>query len=165
MPLVVEDGSIVAGANSYATLDEIRAHAQERGIILPADNVSLEVLAIKAMDYIEAQEAQFQGYRVSDTQPLSWPRTDVVLHGHVFPVNTIPSELVRAQSVLAAVINTGVDMLPTRTKPAKKSVRIGPIATEYALNLGAATAPVVSAVDALLAPLFIRYSGLKVIRV
>lgn len=166
MPLVVETGEIVAGANTYATIDQIREYSTTRGLVLPVDDVAIERLAIKAMDYLEAQSEKYQGERVSAIQPLSWPRTGVVLHGHDFPSNSIPVELINAQSHLATVINTGVDLFPTRHTYAKKSVRVGPIATEYDLSsLGIAGAPVVAAVEALLSPLFIRISGLKVIRV
>ncbi len=35
MSLIIEDGSIVEGANSYVTLEEARAYALQRGVVLP----------------------------------------------------------------------------------------------------------------------------------
>ena len=50
MALVIEDGSRVAGANSYVTLAEARAFASARGVTLSAVDATLEPFVIKAFD-------------------------------------------------------------------------------------------------------------------
>ncbi|MBU4707835.1 DnaT-like ssDNA-binding protein, partial [Salmonella enterica] len=42
MALVVEDGSIVAGADSYLSLEDARALAAKYGYALPADDTEAE---------------------------------------------------------------------------------------------------------------------------
>ena len=46
MALIIENGTNVAGANSYATLTEILAFAALRGVTLSAVDATLEILAI-----------------------------------------------------------------------------------------------------------------------
>jgi len=74
MALIIEDGTIVAGADSYATLAVLRAYALKRGVTLSAVDADLEVLAIKAMDYIGSFEDKFQSARTDPVnQLLSFP--------------------------------------------------------------------------------------------
>src|SRR5690606_40416418 len=57
--LIVEDGTIVAGANSFVTEAEIVAYALARGTNLPhttdEELDAVAVLGIKAMDYLAIQ--------------------------------------------------------------------------------------------------------------
>ena len=100
MALIIEDGTIVANANSYVTVAEIKAFAAARSLTLPDTDAEIEVLAIKAMDYLSSLEGHFQGYRVSETQTVSFPRSPVYIYG--FQIGqTIPINLKNAQSQLA----------------------------------------------------------------
>ncbi len=76
MAVIVEDGSGVAGANSYASEEQLQAWAGARGYTLTGD---LSVLLVRAFDYIEAREPRFVGYRTYGA--TSWPRTCVTLYG------------------------------------------------------------------------------------
>ena len=81
MTLIVEDGSIVENANSYVSVDDARTFASLRGVTLPASDAEVEVLLIKATDFIEAQRLRFQGSKVNQDQALQWPRTGVYVDG------------------------------------------------------------------------------------
>lgn len=154
MALIIEDGSIVAGANSYVSLAEARAYATARNKPLPTDDTALEALLISAMDYLEAQRARFEGSKVSAEQELQYPREGVIIDGIELASNVIPSILKQAQIRLAMEANAGVDLMPTRTGGFVKKEVVGPIETEYSEKVGVSVEPEMSAVEALLAPLF-----------
>ena len=90
MALVVEDGSIVTGANTYVSLAEFKAWADDRSITYGTDEaVTAQIL--RAMDYIEAQ--YFIGYKDTQDQPLQWPRSGVVIDGFGLTASEIPTML------------------------------------------------------------------------
>lgn len=79
--LVVEDGTIIANANSYASLVEFRAYyeAHLRGAELYAvSNTIATQLLIMATRAIDAG-IEFKGSQVSIDQTLEWPRFGVTL--------------------------------------------------------------------------------------
>lgn len=132
--LIIEDGTGVAGANSYATVAQLEAYAQLRGLPLPADEAEKERLLIRAMDYIEAKAPDFSGTRYSIEQSLQWPRYGVFVDGHELLYNTIPSILIEAQCDIAAN-SVGLDLLPTQAPSAKGAVTqetVGPVSVSYA---------------------------------
>lgn len=178
--LIVEDGSIVPDANSYASVETIYNYAYMRGVNLapvspgspppspeplPYDPDKIAIMAINAMDYLEALKYQWKGERVSPSvQRLSWPRKNVYVDGVLLPSNEIPSDLVAAQCQLVMQINAGVSLLPTTGGGSQASAafitreKIGPIETEYseAVRLAAGSLPVMPAVDALLGALLLN---------
>jgi len=131
MALIIEDGSIVAGANSYATVAEIQNYADLRNMSLPCSTGEIEVIAILAMDYLEAQ--CYQGELVEpNVQPLQWPRQYVYINGEEFPNNAIPSQLKNAQIELA-IAQQSISILSDGTNPADnvKREKTDMIETEY----------------------------------
>ena len=155
MALIVETGAIVANANSYVSLSDCRAYAAARALALPVPDADLEALLIGAMDYLEGQRARYQGAKVSpSTQALQWPRTGVYIDGVAFSETSIPKELKDAQSRLACEKFAGVDIMPTKIGPFVSEETVGPLTTKYSADQGAGVQPTISAVDALLEPLF-----------
>ncbi|MGH8711234.1 MAG: DnaT-like ssDNA-binding protein [Burkholderiales bacterium] len=157
MTLIVEDGSIVANANSYVSLVDARAYALARQFVLPVGDVILEAYLIQAMDYLESKRFEYQGSKVDPAlQTLQWPRQKVKIDCQIdfFPIDKIPLELKQAQSRLAVELTAGTVLFPT--KPASFVVRekIGPIETEYSEKIGIFSQQVILSVDALLLPLF-----------
>ena len=51
MALIIENGTIVANANSYATVAELRGYAALRGATVPTDDAQCEYMLIKAMPF------------------------------------------------------------------------------------------------------------------
>ena len=82
MALVIEDGTIVAEANSYVTVEEARAFALLRGVILSAVDADVEILIIEAMDYVEAKGSKFKGMKYTRDQDLQWPRSGATVDGY-----------------------------------------------------------------------------------
>jgi hypothetical protein len=152
MALIIEDGSLVANANSYVTLSEVRAYADARGIILPLADVDLEPLIIKASDYIESI-SNFKGDKVEANQSLNWPRANVSIGLSVVNPTIIPSQIKKAQLQLTMHSNDNVDLNPITTGNFVVREKIGPIETQYSEKLNTDLAPQLPLVEALLTPL------------
>ena len=90
MTLIVEDGSCVAGANTYVSLAEFKTWADARLINYNSDS-HVNAYILRAMDYIE--DLSFIGFKETETQALQWPRVNVVIDGFGLDASTIPDEL------------------------------------------------------------------------
>lgn len=169
MAVIVEDGSIVANANSYIDEAYARAYASARGVTLPADDAELDVLLIKAMDYLESKRAEFQGDKSDPlNQELQWPRTGVKIDCTQIDADFMPKELKQAQAQLSIELFNGLDIQPTRTGGFIIEDTTGPLTTKYSEKIGVGVEPTITAVDALLEPLFSacgQQFSLKTIRV
>lgn len=108
MALIIEDGTNVAGANSYITTDELTAYADSRGLQISATN--LEPLIIKAMDYLESRG--FAGVRTYENQSLSFPRQGLYVDNIEVAKDSIPAKLKQALCQLAYESDKQ-DLLPT----------------------------------------------------
>lgn len=128
MTIIIEDGSIVPGANSYASETELTAYATQRGITLSG---GAEALLIQSMDYAETQS--FQGSRVIATQSLQWPRNGVYIDGFLVANNEIPAQLKTAQIVTAIAIDQGNSPNAVIERGIKRE-KIDVIETEYQDN-------------------------------
>jgi hypothetical protein len=164
MPLVIENGSNVAGANSYATRAEIIAYAALRGVTIP-DAAGTDVFGIKAMDYIERRK--FKGVPTygapTVVQPLQFPRDEIEYQGEWLAADEIPQMLIDAQCEASMLISQGIDLEPNRTaEQAVKREKVGPLETEFfdAAPYSATT----PRLDAMLAPLIVGFGGLQVIK-
>lgn len=111
MALIIEDGSIVANANSYNTDAELVVYAAARNLSLPATETERDVLQIKAMDFLNSVEQQYQGRRVSRDQSVSFPRVNVWINDFIVHSDEIPSHLKNAQHE-ASIISQTINLLP-----------------------------------------------------
>jgi hypothetical protein len=133
LAFVIEDGSIVDGATSYATVAEARAYALDRGVTLPASNTTIEQMLVKACDYLQSLESKFKGYCTSSTQSLAWPRIEVEINCEYIASDSIPTNIKSCQIQLAMLIHAGFDLLPTVSPQSFiTKEKIGPIETEFA---------------------------------
>jgi len=76
LTLVVEDGTGLESANSYATVAEGDAYAEGRlnsDTWFAAPSARRAIALVTATRYID-QQFQFFGFKVSQTQALQWPR-------------------------------------------------------------------------------------------
>ena len=165
MTLTVEDGTLVAGADSYISLEDAREYATSRGITLNATDGTAEVQLRKAFDYIEAMRTRFQGEKSDETQESQWPRSNVFIDGIELDDDVIPSLLKYAQVHYAAAIEGGLDIMPTETGEAFVTrEKIGPIDTEYSQYVRTSGIPTVRTGDALIAPLLVSRGTLTTVR-
>lgn len=130
MALVIEDGTLVAGATSFVSRAEIIAYAAARGVTI-LDDDSADVLAIKAMDYLWS--LCYKGDLVSATQTTPFPRMGLIdgdtAEGYAY---TIPAGMKNAALQLALDVHNGVDLTPS-AKPAAtlKRSKVGPLEREF----------------------------------
>lgn len=166
MALLVEDGSIVAGANSYNDLDEIKVYALARNRVLPDDDEIISGYAIRAMDYLETFREQYKGTVTDPAQSLQFPRTSVVIDDIALDPNTIPALIKAAQNQLVIEQASGVELQPTLVLADRvKRKKIGPIDTEWFDGQSTGIAPQIAAVAAMIGPLLNISFGLRTNRV
>ena len=153
MALTIEDGSGVAGANSYIDVTAARAYATARGLSLPATDGEVEALLVKAMDFIEAFRGDFQGLKTAATNALQWPRTGVTLDGYTLADDAIPQVLKDAQAQLAVDANAQ-DLMPTGAGREVVMERVDVVQVQYAESGNTNPQPIFTKAEALLKPLF-----------
>lgn len=99
MTIVVEDGTVVSGANSYVTHTELATYADDRGVTLTAVQADREALLFNAMDDLKGR--CWRGTRIDIDQELDFPRANIWRDGFVLPHDEIPTELKNGQMSLA----------------------------------------------------------------
>lgn len=142
MSLIVEDGSVVTGAESYCTVAFATQYHSDRGHASWAllTNAVMEQCLRKATDYaIQVYRQRWKGYRKTATQALDWPRSfcwlEPFTHGAVgtYPYlvadTVVPTEIMNACASLALRAATGT-LLADQTRR-KSNVTVGPISTTY----------------------------------
>lgn len=91
-PIVVEDGTIVAGANVYDTIANANAYHDARGntVWAQAELKAREEAAIRGTDYLtRTYRERWKGIRIDQDQTLDWPRAGV-LREDFFRPDTAP---------------------------------------------------------------------------
>lgn len=151
MALVVEDGSIVAGADSYLSLSDARALAPKYGYVLPTDDTEAEAALRNGAMYVGLQEPAMCGRRVSAEQSLSFPRTGISLYGFPVANNVIPDQVKLAQLIAGAEYGSGADVRASSDGRITTMERVeGAVTVQYANNGSTgATINITAAMDAL----------------
>jgi len=120
MALTIEDGTVVAGAESYVDADGADAYHAKRGNAAWIGEAAVkEAALLKAATYLDGEYRQrWKGYRVQPlVQSMEWPRSSVQISegdsyfasydhdGYLGPIclpsNVIPQRLKDAQCELA----------------------------------------------------------------
>lgn len=128
MAIIVEDGTIVANANSYVTEAELTAFMSARAITL-SGTYTTEQLLILAMDYVES--LKYKGVQLRYDQALQWPRSDVYIDGWYNDVDNIPTELKNGLMQTAVAIDAGNS--PQQIAPRKTiKEKVGDLEVQYA---------------------------------
>ena len=164
MAFTVEDGSGVTGANSYEAVADADTYHSDRANTAWDDETtaSKQAALIEATDYIESHYTWATGYKTSDAQGLSWPRSGAVdRHGWAFESTEVPQEVQDATSYLALQA-LSADLGGPLGRDQKK-VKVGPVEVEYTDTAEATTAyPIV---DGLLAGLVSGSSSVEIFTV
>ena len=126
MAIIVEDGTGTSpAANSYVSEAFLETAAADRGVTL---SKAASILLTISMDTMETRS--YQGSKTAPTQPLKWPRANVVIDGSEIPSNSIPLDIQFAQVAVALSINAGND--PSGIiKPGVKRKKVDVIEVEY----------------------------------
>jgi len=156
MAIIVEDGTLIADANSYVSIADVDAYATSRGLVWTGDDAVKGAAILGAMDYIESKP--FVGYVSTSTQLLQWPRSGAYANGWNITSDNIPLMLIKA-TCQATVDQMAGDMMPTLKRGgAIKRRKVDVLETEFFEGASATTK--YSRVDILLAPLLDRSNRL-----
>jgi len=150
MAFTVEDGTGLAAANAYVSVDYFRNYHRDRGHAFEGTTAQIQQSIVRATDYIDKRFGRrFVGRRTDRGQALEWPRIDAfdrdthLLNG----VDAIPRQLQKACAeyalrALALLTGTDADLSPDGADPVGEltsySVTVGPI-TESKTFAGANT--------------------------
>lgn len=134
MPVIIEDGSQVVGANSYASESDLELYADQIGVKLTQDSTEL---LLKSALYVET--LVFKGYKLTKEQRMQWPRGGAEVDGWPVATTAIPSELIKLQNEVALLHNSGVDPMATPDRLTKKE-KVGDIEVEYMGDKGSTMA-------------------------
>ena len=152
MTLIVEDGSIVTGAESYISVADASTYHTARGntawAALATDALR-EAALRRATDYMrQAYRSRWQGYKVNEDQALDWPRYDVEVEGYAVDSDIVPTEVKNACAELA-LRASAADLNPDLTQGVARE-KVGQIEVEY--DKASPQFTRYRAIDALLSP-------------
>lgn len=102
MALTIENGSIVAGADSFAEASELVTYAANFGRTIPAGTPEQESLLRRA--YLEMLALPWKGGLVNPEQTGAWPRYDVMRNDWLVRSDSIPAQIKAGQMALATEI-------------------------------------------------------------
>lgn len=154
--LIVEDGTIVANANSFVTEANIVLHAKMRGVTLPfstdEEKDDVAILGIQAADFLRIMP--WRGEVVDASQTMPFPRKNMYTNP-TFPEDQVPAAVIEAQYQLALIANGGTILIPVSLGTGLLiKEKIGPIENVYSEKVGynSSGLPILPGVTALLSP-------------
>lgn len=116
MALTVEDGTGVAGADSYNETTEVETFADEYGY----DKTGFKALdqtgkdaacRLAAVVLNDKYEGRWPGLRRFEEQGLPWPQTDgLYIDGFAIPYDEVPEEVKHGHAYLALLSGSGTDI-------------------------------------------------------
>jgi|TARA_Y100000310_G_scaffold170377_1_gene170519 hypothetical protein len=101
MSIIVEDGTVVADANSFVSIADARTIALSYGLELTGVDDDAKLALVMAGRWLKQKEKTLQGCRLSGSQTLPYPRTPVEVYGDLKESSFIPQELIDSQVVAA----------------------------------------------------------------
>lgn len=165
MAFVVEDGTGLEAANSYAAVSALDSYASERGIELPATEGSKQRLLILATEYADSLYAgRWSGQKSKARQSLQWPRYGASLSGHALDWSAIPRGIAQAICQLASDIHAGgsVNAVSDGTRIIREKVDV--LEIQYADNGGNIARPAFPKFEAMIAPYLTSGGAFRVYR-
>lgn len=168
--LITEDGSNVAGAESYISVVDADLYFSNRGNATwdAFTTDQKEQYLRKSTDFMmQRYKLYWKGFQKYSTQTTDWPRTFVysipVLYGdsnlpypQLISSTIVPIEVQRACAELALRSSSATLMPDTKTRQKRKTV--GPITIEY--DIYSPQNPVYKSIDAMLAP-YLKDGGME----
>ena len=133
MSLIVEDGSVVTGAESYISVADASNYHTVRGntawAALTTDALR-EAALRKATDFMrQVYRSRWQGYKVNEDQALDWPRYGVEVEGYAVDSDIVPTEVKNACAELALKASAA-ELNPDLTQGVARE-KVGQIEVEY----------------------------------
>lgn len=161
MALIVEDGTIVANADSYISLADARTRASILGVSLNATDGTAELQLQQAAIYIDRKyRARFQGVKTNLDQSLQFPRWPVRIDDDYIDSDEIPQELIDAQIYAAAQLESGESFYTNNDgRSVKLNEVVGAVKQEYFNNGKTGSQKSFGDVELTIRPLLDGFSG------
>lgn len=145
MAFIVEDGTVVADANSYVTLVFADAYlaidinaAATWDALLDADKERYLQAATRLLD----QKVRWKGEKVDETSALRWPRTGVYDRDNILIEDTeIPDQLKEVTCEMAKFLLSGEDPTVGTGVEAVKRIKADVVEIEYQDGIMQTTVP------------------------
>jgi len=158
--IIVEDGSIVANANSYISLADARDRAEFLGVTLSSDDDTASAQLVQAAYYNDSMYSDcFQGSIVDSSQKMQWPRNGVYIYDNPFPNDSIPQQVIDAQIFTAGAIEGGTPLYPNDNGRSVASETVGSISRSYFNNGKTGTDVTITSTENALKPVLDNCSG------
>ena len=110
--LIVEDGSIVSGANSYVSLADAQKYLTDRD----KTTVISDGLLLQGADYVNSLRRRYRGFKVSPvTSSMQFPRNYLIYDNQIFPNDAVPDIVIAAQIEAAVSFANNQDPYETTT--------------------------------------------------
>ena len=154
MALMVEDGSIVANADSYATVADWTTYATSMGWTLTGDAASQEADMRRSYAFLN-REYTYLGRRTDAAQTGQFPRFfDEPIDGFSVASDSIPTPIIEAQYEIAWLFNQGNDLFAYTSGAAvkRKKEKVDVIEEETEYFTGSDVQARILAVEGLLRP-------------
>lgn len=173
MAILVEDGSGLAEAVSYATVEAADAYHSARGnTAWTGSAADKEAALIRATTYIDGvYRLRFLGHIAALTQALEWPRAYAWTSDRgVLPSNAIPRAVVHATCECALREIEAPGSLSPDVSPGEQIVSetVGPLSVDYDGSVASGSTgevlPILVAVDRALAPVLRSSAGALLLR-
>ena len=133
MSLVVEDGTGLSTAESYASVSAADTRLAALGQTLWATDMTTtekeQALRRATQFMLQAYRSNWKGHRINSTQALDWPRAYVVIDGWYQDSDEVPATVANACIDLA--LKAAAGDLNEDLERAVTSEQIGPIKTTY----------------------------------
>lgn len=137
--LILEDGTGVAGANSYIDATYAKEYAAVRGIDIGTDE-QIEINLVLAAEYMD-YAGPYKGVVHNLFQGLEFPRDGLMYRGHALPDGTLHENVKNAQAQLLIDIKESGALLTTNRKFALKRRKFDILELEYAVGASAMYEP------------------------
>jgi len=95
MAIIVEDGTVVAGANSYVDIPYVDVYTNDLGLSWTGSATDKERAIKRGMRYLEG--LVWEGTKTNRDNPLEWPRYDVTdKNGYCIDSDVVPEVVKKA---------------------------------------------------------------------
>ena len=160
--IIVEDGTVIANANSFISLADARVKIEALGLVLSTDDeVANAQLTQSYYQLKRSYQNRLQGQMVSQSQTGIFPRLGVYANGFSVPSNVIPDDSINAQLSFADAINKGASMNATASAQEVSSESLDGVGSKtYKNGSSKRTTPLVPAVTQWLQP-YMKSNGLN----
>ena len=129
MTLIVEDGTGIVGADSYASVADAQMRAELFGWEFPEESEEAEQVLRRGALYLEQYRSRYQGVKLTPTQGLQFPREGVYIDNVLQEPAPIPQLLIDAQIRSASISFEGGNLFATGLSAVSKSV--GDVSLSY----------------------------------